>query len=76
MNTQLKKATNLTLNSQLISEAREFKVNLSQAAEEGIRAALQTARAKIWKKDNISALESSNDYVKQHGLPLSGLRQF
>jgi len=76
MNTQLKKATNLTLNSQLVSEAREFKVNLSRAAEEGIRTALQKARAEIWRKDNTSALESSNDYVKQNGLPLLGLRQF
>ena len=76
MNRQLKKATNLTLDTQLISSARELNVNLSQAAEEGIRTAVKSAQSDAWKKSNKSALESSNDFVEANGLPLAGLRQF
>lgn len=76
MNTHTKKATNLTLDNQLIIEAKEMKVNLSQAAEEGIRLAVRRTKAELWKKKNKAALESSNAYVEKRGLPLSGLRQF
>lgn len=76
MNAQSRKPTNLSLDNLLLTEARELKVNLSRAAEEGVRAAVATAKAEQWLAENASALESSNSYVETQGLPLDKFRQF
>ncbi len=72
----LKKATNLTLDQNLLAEAKALKINLSQAAEIGLRHAVAAAKAEIWKRENAEAMESSNQWVKAHGLPLERYRQF
>ncbi len=76
MNTQSRKPTNLSLDSVLLSEAKALKVNLSRAAEEGVRVAVLAAKAERWKTENAAALRSSNAYVERHGLPLESFRQF
>ncbi|PVA05558.1 type II toxin-antitoxin system CcdA family antitoxin [Thalassorhabdomicrobium marinisediminis] len=76
MTKQPRKPTNLSLDAALLSEARALKVNLSRAAEEGVRHAVASAKAERWKAENASALESSNAYVEAHGVPLARFRQF
>ncbi|WP_170763102.1 type II toxin-antitoxin system CcdA family antitoxin [Ruegeria lacuscaerulensis] len=76
MNAHSRKPTNLSLDSVLLSEAKALKVNLSRAAEEGVRVAVAKAKAEQWKTENAAALKSSNAYVERHGLPLEGFRQF
>lgn len=76
MQSQPRKSTNLSLDGALLSEAKSLKVNLSRAAEEGVRRAVAQARAENWRSENASALESSNRYVEKHGLPLERFRQF
>ncbi|QRZ14285.1 type II toxin-antitoxin system CcdA family antitoxin (plasmid) [Paracoccus methylovorus] len=71
-----RKPTNLTLDSSLLTEARSFGVNLSQAAEAGLRHAVAEAKAKAWQQENAAALASSNAWVDAHGLPLDQYRQF
>lgn len=71
-----RKPTNLTLDSALVAEARAQQVNLSRAAEAGIRAALSQSMASAWQAENAQALDSSNAYVDAEGLPLSGFRPF
>ena len=71
-----KKPTNLSLDQGLLREARSFGVNLSQAAEAGVRQAVQEAQAAAWKRENAKALESSNERVDHHGLPLEKFRPF
>lgn len=58
-----KKPTNQSLDQRLLSEARSFGVNLSQAAEAGLRDAVQ--KAKAWKRENAKALQSSNRGLKK-----------
>ncbi|WP_103174964.1 type II toxin-antitoxin system CcdA family antitoxin [Paracoccus sp. SY] len=70
------KSTNLTLDSSLLSEARSFGVNLSQAAEAGLRCAVAEAKAEAWQRENAEALASSNAWTDAHGLPLDQYRQF
>jgi len=76
VDTQLKKAVNLSVDTVLLQEAKAFKINLSQAAERGIKASLAKSKAERWKRENTEALESSNAYVEKHGLPLAKYRQF
>lgn len=71
-----RKPTNLTLAVSLVLEARELGVNVSQAAEVGIAAAVAKRRQQRWLEENREALESSNEFVEQHGLPLAAYRNF
>jgi antitoxin CcdA len=71
-----KKATNVSLAENLLAEAKELRINVSQAAESGVAMAVAQKRAEIWLKENWEAIQSSNDYVEKHGLPLEQFRMF
>lgn len=71
-----RKPTNLTLDPSLLAEARALGINLSQAAEAGLRRAVTEAKAKAWQHENAAALASSNAWADAHGLPLDRYRQF
>jgi antitoxin CcdA len=71
-----RRATNVSINVQLLSEARALEVNISRAAEQGLVRAIAERRAALWLAENQAALESSNAYVEQHGLPLAQYRGF
>lgn len=60
----------------LAAEARELGVTVSHAAEAGLAAVVSLRRQERWLAENRAALESSNDYVQQHGLPLARYRNF
>lgn len=51
-------------------------VNLSQAAEAGVRQAVAAAKADEWRRENAASIVSSNAFVDAHGLPLERFRQF
>lgn len=76
MTTPSKNPTHLFIDIELLAEARVLKINLSRAAEAGLRMAVLEAKAEKWKVDNAGAMESSNAYVDKHGLPLDEYRQF
>jgi antitoxin CcdA len=71
-----KKATNVSLAENLLAEAKELRINVSQAAESGVAMAVAQKRAEIWLKENWEAIQSSNDYVEKRGLPLEQFRMF
>ncbi|KIH76162.1 antitoxin CcdA [Geoalkalibacter ferrihydriticus] len=72
----LRRAANVSINEQLLAEARDLKVNISRAAEDGLARAVAARRGELWLEQNRAALESSNDYVERHGLPLARYRGF
>lgn len=71
-----KKATNVSLAEPLLAEAKELRINISQAAEAGVAQAVAEKRAEQWVQENIETFESSNAYVEKHGLPLAMYRMF
>jgi antitoxin CcdA len=76
METRTRKSTNLSLDPALLAEARALDVNLSRAAEDGLRAAVARERAARWLAENAAALDGYNAYVEANGLPLDRYRQF
>lgn len=76
MTNSARKATNVSINETLLSEAKALKINVSKAAEAGLVVALAEKRAELWLAENRAALESSNAYVDRHGLPLAQYRGF
>ncbi|MGB2903380.1 MAG: type II toxin-antitoxin system CcdA family antitoxin [Candidatus Dechloromonas phosphoritropha] len=71
-----RKATNVSISEALLVEAKALKINVSKAAESGLLLALAEKRAELWLVENRAALDSSNAYVEQHGLPLAQYREF
>ena len=71
-----RRPSNLTLDPALVAEARALGVNISRAAEDGLRAAVRAARAEVWRQENKVAIHSSNAWVERVGLPLAAKRLF
>ncbi|MGJ8628509.1 MAG: type II toxin-antitoxin system CcdA family antitoxin [Sulfitobacter sp.] len=67
-----KKATNLSLDQVLLKDAREMGVNISQAAEQGLRDALRDA----WIEENRESMAAWGKWVEKNGLPLEKYRMF
>jgi len=71
-----RKSINLSVREDLIAEAKALGLNLSEAATTGIAAAVSAEKSRRWKEENREAIESSNAYVRKHGLPLAKFRMF
>ena len=73
---RLRKASNLSLDEGLVAQARELKINISRAAEDGIAKAIKAERERLWRIENAEAIRLENEYVEKHGLPFAKYRQF
>jgi antitoxin CcdA len=71
-----RRATNITLPESLLREARALKINLSQACETGLAAEVARGKAEAWLLENRAAIDSWNEHVDAHGIPLAEFRQF
>ncbi len=72
----VRQPANLSIDSQLMKEAKGLNVNVSRAAEAGIAEAVAAEKRRRWQEENKEAFQSSNDYVKRNGLPLAKYRLF
>lgn len=70
------KPTNVSLDADLVAEARALRVSISQASNRGLEEAVKKARAERWLEENREALDAYNDYIAEHGLPLAKYRLF
>ena len=71
-----RRATNVSLPSDLIEEARRLNINISKACEQGLERQVAKTRAEQWQEENRDAIAYWNAYVEEHGLPLAEYRQF
>lgn len=71
-----KKATNLTVNSDLLAKSRTLKINLSATLEKALEAELKAAEAKQWQKKNRPAIQAYNEFVAEHGCFGDEYREF
>lgn len=67
-----KRATNLSLDKELLKDAKALGVNISAAAEQGVRQALRDA----WLTENRTSMEAWDEWVEKNGLPLEEYRMF
>ena len=71
-----KKAANLSINSDLLRQAKAEGINLSKALEERLAQLLIEKRQRDWLDENREALEAYNRRVAAQGLFSEGLRRF
>ena len=68
MTAQPKKSCNLSINAELLAEAKTLGINLSQTLEAQLDKLVREARAKQWAEENRDAIESQNRWIEKHGL--------
>jgi antitoxin CcdA len=71
-----KRPTNVSLSVELVVEAKKFGINISQACEIGLSEKVRKAKAEKWLEENREAMDWSNKYVEEHGIPLARHRMF
>ena len=71
-----KKATNLSVNSDLLGKSRALKINLSATLEHALENELARAEAKKWSAENKVAIEAYNSFVEENGCFGDEFREF
>jgi len=74
--TLAKRATNVSIRSELLDAARAAGVNLSATLERALEHELANLRRKQWREENREAIASYNDYVAEHGAFSDAVRSF
>lgn len=71
-----KKSANLSINADLLQQAKQLNINLSQTLELHLADIVRQAQSKQWLKDNKQALEAYNRRIEARGTYSDGLRRF
>lgn len=71
-----KKPTNVSINSDLLSKAKELKINLSATLETALTELVSARQRELWKRENKIAIEAYNQLVEEHGTFSDDLRSF
>lgn len=60
-------ATELSVNTDLLRQVREFGVSLDDTCERALAEAVRAARMRAWQQENREAIEAYNAYVAEYG---------
>ncbi|MFM8330668.1 MAG: type II toxin-antitoxin system CcdA family antitoxin [Candidatus Methylumidiphilus sp.] len=71
-----KKATNLSINAELLREAKALDINLSQAFEAHLAELVRAKKQKRWLDENREAINAYNGFVEGQGVFSEGWRSF
>ncbi len=71
-----KKATNLTINSDLLQKSKKYKINLSQNFEQYLETVVRKKTQEEWEKENKKAIDAYNNDIAKNGVFSDGLRSF
>ncbi|WDE02284.1 type II toxin-antitoxin system CcdA family antitoxin [Thalassomonas actiniarum] len=71
-----KKATNLSLNSDLLKKTKALNINLSATLEQALKMKLKSIAEEKWAKNNKNAINAYNDFVEENGCFADEFREF
>ena len=71
-----KKSANLSINADLLQQAKKLNINLSQTLEQHLADIVREAQRSQWLQENQSALEEYNRRIEASGTFSDGLRRF
>ena len=72
----LKKATNLTLNTKVLAEAKKLGINISKACDAFLESLVRQEKERLWKLENAKFISEYNQITDEEGLPLDKWRSF
>jgi antitoxin CcdA len=71
-----KKPANLSINAELLQQAKQLNINLSQTLEQRLAEIIRQAQREQWLAENKGALEEYNRRIESRGAFSDGLRRF
>jgi antitoxin CcdA len=71
-----KKATNISINSDLLEKAKQYKINISANVEKTLEALIYEYEKANWEEQNRVAIDDYNKRVKKEGLFSDNFRSF
>jgi antitoxin CcdA len=71
-----KKATNLSINGDLLQKAKSYGLNLSQHFEHYLERLLKEKEKQKWLEESKEAIEKQNSRIEHHGTFSDNYRRF
>lgn len=71
-----RKATNLTLPSDLLARAKALNINVSRASERGLREEIRDAEDRQWAIEHAQFIKNTREWADENGGPLDEYRAF
>ena len=71
-----RRRTNVSINADLLRQAKAHGIGLSAALEERLAELLRQRGREAWLERNRQAIDAANAYLREHGVPLDEYRQF
>lgn len=71
-----KKSANLSINADLLQQAKQLNINLSQTLEQHLSEIVRQAQREQWRAENKDALDEYNRRIESCGVFGDGLRRF
>ncbi len=71
-----KKPTNLTVNTDLLNQAKNLNLNISSILEAALSDVVKQKKKEKWLEENSDAIKIYNDQVSKYGLFSDDLRTF
>jgi antitoxin CcdA len=72
----MKKATNLTLNAEVLAEAKKLGINISKVCDAFLESLVRSEKERRWKSENQDFINEYNQITEEEGLPLDKWRTF
>jgi antitoxin CcdA len=63
-----KRAANVSIDAEILVEAKAMKINLSQTLEDELRKRVQDERVKRFQEEHREAFESYNRFIEKNGI--------
>ena len=71
-----KKATNITLSVDVLTDAKNLGINISQVCDQHLRELVRLEQAKRWQQEHAEFIAAYNQLLQQEELPLQQWRSF
>ena len=71
-----KRATNLSLSSDILEAAKRLKINVSQVCDQHLREVVRVEQERQWREDHAGFIAAYNATIEAEGLPLDEWRSF
>ena len=71
-----KKATNVSVNAELLAKAKSLNINLSATLEAALKEQVRLKEQALWLKENDEAIQAYNAFVEKNGSFSDSVRKF
>jgi len=71
-----KRATNLSLSSDVLDAAKHLAINISQVCDNHLREVVRREQERKWREDHADFIAAYNATIEVEGLPLDEWRSF